>query len=289
MRLISKWKGRRRASSPNPRREVVLSNRRVVRLSKRRKFLIVAVILSLTLLFLQRVGAESRLYWLMGYFVLSYVLSAWSLYKDLNGIEWLTNLTLPSFYTLSLSLFYFLLPKVVVTQVLMMIFMAVGVYAILLTQNIFVVASIRTIQLIRAARAVGFLITIVTAALLFHVILSLRLGPIITTLLVMLSSLFLFIQGLWSSDLQDKISGSVMALSFVSALIVAEIALAMNFWLVDVAMGSILLSMAVYVLLGVFQHQLEGRLFKKTLQEYIGFGVIVFIIVATSVFLRWGS
>lgn len=288
MRLTSKIRSRPRHQS-NPRREKVAKSKKLYTLSKRRKFLIVSILLSLFLLVLQRIGAENRLIWLAIYSVFAYIASAWSLYKDLNGVEWITNLTLPTLFATSLSLFYFLLPQVFITQIIVMIFMAIGVYAILLTQNIFVVASIRTIQLIRAARAVGFLITIVTAALIFDVILSMRIGAIFTTLLVLVSSFLLFLQGLWSSDLQDRISGKVAVMSLVSSLIVSEIAGAMSFWLVDVAMGSILLSMAVYMLLGVYQHQLEGRLFRKTLQEYIGFGVIVFFIVATSVFLRWGS
>lgn len=256
-------------------------------LSKRRKFLLVAILLSLFLLFLQGMPPEKRLLALSLFFVVSYVLSAWSLFKDLNGIEWLTNLLLPSLFPVSVGLFYYLLPQEAVTRFIVAVVFAIGMYALLLTANIFSVASIRTIQLLRAARAVGFLLTIVTSAFLFHVILSLRLGTVSTVVLVFVVCIPLFLQGLWSSLLEDRIDARIAGYTLVSSIIVAQLTAALSFWLVDVAMGSIFLAMVVYVLLGIYQHELEDRLFKKTMQEYAGFGLIVFLIVVVSVILRW--
>jgi hypothetical protein len=41
------------------------------------------------------------------------------------------------------------------------------------------------------------------------------------------------------------------------------------------------------VVLGLFQHDTEGRLFARTIQEYLGFAGIVFAVVITAVLVSW--
>ena len=190
-------------------------------------------------------------------------------------------------FPLSVGLFYFLLPQQTITRLVVLVLFTVGIYALLLTANIFAVASIRTIQLLRAARAVGFLLTVLTGAFLFNLILSLKFSFLPVAGLVFAVSYPLFLQGLWSSELTTTLSKRTALYSLISSLVIAQFALALSFWPVDVAMGSIFLAMVVYVMLGLLQHLVEERLFRKTLQEYLGFGGIVFAIVVVSVFLRW--
>jgi len=57
---------------------------------------------------------------------------------------------------------------------------------------------------------------------------------------------------------------------------VGEIALALAFWPVTLVVGSLFLTVAVYVLLGLGQAQLEQRLFSQTLKEYLTVGILVF-------------
>lgn len=269
------------------RRKRVTKVRRNLGLSKRRRFILVSLILSVGLLIVQGLTPEERIIAFVAYFVISYALSAWSLYQDLNGIEWFTNLILPSLFPVSLGIFYFLLPQHPVTRLIVVVLFAVGMYALLLTSNIFAVASIRTIQLLRAARAVGFLITVLTATFLYHLVLSFKLDFYLVPLLVFVVSLPLFINGYWSSDLKDRLSKKVIQYSIVSSLIVSQVSMALSFWPVEAAMGSIFLAMVLYVILGLFQHLMEERLFKRAISEYMTFGVIVFIIVVVSVFFRW--
>lgn len=269
------------------RRTVVLKQRKLAGLSKRRRFLLVSIVLSLVLLFIQNIPTEQRLLAFLFYFLVSYGLSAWALIKDLNGVEWITNLILPSFFPVSVGLFYFLLPQQAVTRVLVLIAFAIGMYALLLTANIFGVASIRTIQLLRAARAVGFLFTVLTSAFLFFLVLSFKLNAISSLLLIFVFSYPLFLQGLWSSLLEEKIDARVGLLSLGLSLLLTELAVGIMFWPIDIAMGSVYLAMVVYVFLGLGQQMLEDRLFKKTIQEYLGFGVIVFVIVTISTIFQW--
>lgn len=256
-------------------------------INKRRRFVLVAFILTVGLFAIQNLPVESRI-WAFGLYGLgSYLLCAWSLFKDLRGIAWFADLILPTLYPVAVGLFYFLLPQHDVTRIIVAGLFGVSMYGLLLTTNIFAVASIRTIQLLRAARAVGFLLTILTSALFFHFIFSLRVGVPYVALLTLLVALPLFLFGVWSYTLTERFAEKELGYSLIGGLVLMEVAVAISFWLVDVSLISIFLSMIVYVVLGLMQHELEERLFVRTLQEYVGFGILVFVIIVSVVFGRW--
>ncbi len=255
-------------------------------LTKRRRFLLVSLLLSVGLLIVQRLPVESR-YSAIGFFALSaYLLTAWSLLKDLHGTGWVTNLILPTFYPVSVALFYFLLPQATLTRVIVMILFAITMYGLLLTANIFAVASFRTIQLLRAARAVGFLLSILTSAFLFHVIFSLHVSGFIVTPLIFAVAMPILWQGI-ASYVASGSTKTGFYYALVGAVVIMEVGIALSFWLIDAPLSSVVLAMAMYVTLGLFQHDLEGRLFKRTMQEYVGFASIVFVVVTIAVVLRW--
>lgn len=255
-------------------------------LTKRRKFLVVSLLLSMGLLIVQRLPVESRYSAIAFFAVAAYLLTAWSLFKDLHGINWLINLILPTFYPVSVALFYFLLPQAPSTRAVVVLLFAISMYGLLLTANIIAVASIRTIQLLRAARVVGFLLSIVTSAFIFHVIFSLRVSGGIVGALVFGFSLPILWQGAWSYVVSSHVKREFYY-GLVGAVVMGELALALSFWLIGVPLASVVLSMGMYVILGLFQHDLEGRLFNRTIQEYLGFAGIVFVVVATAVIFRW--
>ncbi len=255
-------------------------------LTKRRKFVLVSLLLSFGLIVIQRLPIEERYSAIVGFAVASYFLTAWSLLSELRGSAWLTNMILPTFYPVSVALFYFLLPAEPVTRWIVTLLFAISMYGLLLTANIFAVASIRTIQLLRAARAVGFLLTVLSAAFLYHVIFSLRVSVGIVAPLVFLATFPLVLQGVWSYSLTGSIKRET-GYATVGSIVITEMATALSFWLIDIPMASVMLSMAMYVVLGIFQHDVEERLFTRTIQEYVGFAAIVFLVVAGAVFLRW--
>lgn len=255
-------------------------------LSKRRKFVIVSVLLSLGLVVVQRLPVEERYAAIAVFAIAAYFLTAWSLLKELRSYAWITNMTLPTLYPISVALFYFLLPQATVTRWVVTGIFAVSMYALLLTSNIFSVASIRTIQLLRAARAVGFLISILSAAFLYYVLFSLHVSVLIVAPLSFAIAFPLILQGVWSYRLESTI-GKEMAYAATGGIILMEVATALSFWRIDVPMASVMLAMAMYVVLGLFQHDVEERLFTRTIQEYVGFAVIVFLIVTGAVLWRW--
>jgi hypothetical protein len=256
-------------------------------MSKRRKIIFVSLILSLGLLFIQTKIVAHRYWAILGLSVLAYFLTAWALREGLNGVEWLAVLSLPVLFTAGVSLSYYLFPPQWLARFSIIGLYALGVYVLLLTENIFSVASIRSIQLLRSAQATGFLLTLVTAFFLFDTVFSFRLEPWLNFLIIFGISFFLFLQGLWSVTLEERISSKLLLFSLVLALVLAEMALAISFWPVSVATGSLFLITVLYLLLGLIQNSLLERLFKKTIREYLWVGLIVFLTIFLTT--QWGS
>ncbi|MBI4136537.1 hypothetical protein HY469_00585, partial [Candidatus Roizmanbacteria bacterium] len=133
-----------------------------IRLSKRQEFVIITGILTLGLVAVQLLPVELRYWFLFGLTAVSYILSAIGLREDLKSVEYVMLLTLPTLFTAAVGLFYFLLPVRWLTRLPIALLYAIGIYAILLVENIYNVAVNRSIQLLRVAHAVGFLATLTT-------------------------------------------------------------------------------------------------------------------------------
>ena len=87
----------------------------------------------------------------------------------------------------------------------------------------------------------------------------------------------IYLQGFWSVTLDKNFTQEIISTSFISSLITTEIAVSLFFWPVTIAVGSLFLTLTAYVMLGLGQSNLEGRLFKGTVRDYILVAVIVFI------------
>jgi hypothetical protein len=198
----------------------------------------------------------------------------------------LLTLILPTMFTLGVGIFWFLLPSSIFTRIPIIIFYATGIYILALTMNIFTVSAVRTIALLRAARGVGFVLTLVTSFLVFDAILSLRTFLPITALSIALLSFPLFIQGIWHADLKNEFSKEILTFGLISSLVMGEIAALLFFWPVTVVVGSLFLTVGIYMLIGLGQALWEGRLFSQTLREYLLMVMLVFVgmFIAT----KWG-
>lgn len=256
-------------------------------MSKRRRFLITSIILSLGFLGIQFLTDQNRFLAIGVLGALAATLFAWSLLEGLGRNMTLLTLILPMFFTLGVGIFWFLLPGSIFARIPIVIFYGAGIYVLSLTMNIYSVAAIRTIALLRAARGVGFVLTLVTFFLIFDAILSLRSPIWLTIPLVTVFSFPLFAQGFWSVNLQREFSKELVSLSAVSSLIIGEIAAALFFWPVSVVVGSLFLTVAVYMSLGLGQSKLEGRLFAATVREFLTVGLLVFIAIFFAT--HWGG
>lgn len=253
-------------------------NRRIT-LSKRQQFVGVTLLLTLGLVFTQLVSADWRYPMVAVLSVAAYLLSAFGLREDLRGIEWVTLLILPTLFTTAVSLFYFLLPVRWLTRLPVAVLYAVGIYALLLTENIYNVAVERTIALLRAAHSVGFLLTLVTYFLLMQTILAFRLSSFANAALVGIITLPLALQTLWAIELGEGIGRRAMDLTLIIVVVLAELAWIFSFWPVRTTLLALFFTTCFYGLAGMAQQYLAERLYKKTVWEFFGVVVVVLAIV----------
>ena len=139
-------------------------------LNKRQKIIVTTLILSLGLLSTQLVDFSLRFAFIGGLGVLAYILSLWSLWEGINLTKAIILMILPAFFTVAVSSFYFLLPVRWLTRLPVAFTFGLMFYLLLLAQNVFNVAAIRTIPLYRAASTASFLFTLLSAFFIFNVI-----------------------------------------------------------------------------------------------------------------------
>lgn len=256
-------------------------------ISKRQSFVLVTIFLTLGLLITQLIKSDFRFLAVGILAVLTYFLFAWALREDLAGIEWLTLLLLPALFTLAVGFSYFLLPVRWITRLPIVASFGVGIYALLLTENIYNVAAIRTIQLLRPAHTVGFLLTLVSAFLLFEVLFSFHFPFWGNFLGVFLITLLLIFQSLWSINLEPSLSSKLLLYTLFLSLSLAELGLVLSFWPLSGTMVSLFLTTVMYGVVGLTQHWLTRRLFRKVLREFVLVAGIVFLLMLITT--RWGG
>jgi hypothetical protein len=256
-------------------------------MSKRQKFIASSLILSLGFLGVQALEAPYRFYAIGGLGLLTLILLYWSLYEGLGLNATLLTLILPFFFTIGVGIFWFLLPSSIFARFPVILFYGFGIYVLALTSNIFTVAAIRTIALLRAARGVGFVLTLTTVFLVCDAILSMKFSFYLTAAIVALLSAPLFLQGLWVIPLEHKFSKDLLNMTLIFSLMMGETALSLSFWPSTVVVGSLFLTVVVYILLGLGQARLESRLFTQTVKEYLVVGMLVFIGMFFAT--RWGG
>lgn len=269
-------------------------------LEKRQRFIFVSFALSLILFGIQGIkDPEQRIIFVFVFGLITFFLSAFALYEELEGIEWVTLMILPVLFSVSIAFFVPLLPRsidsisifpllpeearfvAVLIKFGFWLFYAAGFYSLLLTENIFNVSGIRTIQLLRAAHAIGFLFTLVSAFLLYNVLFSLETNFVVIFLGVFLVSFPLILQGLWSVNLEEGITYSVGKYTTVLTLVLSQIALILSFWPTNDTLNALFLTAVMYELLGLAQHHFSGRLVRRAVYEFALVAVVVFLMMLT--------
>lgn len=258
---------------------------RHVALSKRQQFVIITTILTLGLIITQMAPSDWRYPLVFTFSLATFLLTAFGLREDLAGIEWLTLLALPTLFTAAVLLFYFLLPIRWLTRLPVAVLYAVGMYALLLTENIFNVAAERSIALLRAAHTIGFLLTLVTYFLLISTIFSFRMSVGWTVLFIGGISFILIIQALWSVELNARVSGEVGRITGVLTIVLMELVWVLGFWPVTPILIALFLTTCVYCSVGMAQQYIGDKFYKKTAIEFVSVVLIVFMILLMAT--RW--
>lgn len=265
-------------------------------MSKRAKFVLVGIILGTLLWLGSLVSVDFRFGIVLAVSSVAYILSVWVLFDDLKGIEWVTLLVLPVMFTLGAGLFGNFLPAAVPSmfgktiqletslllaglfKILYYLFFIVGIYGILLIENIFSVASIRTIQLFRAARSANFVFSLITSLFFYTVALSLKMPFWWVTVITFIVTFLLAYANLWSVDLKNASYKDIYKFSFSASWVVACVSLVLCFWPVKPFMGGLMLTSTIYALLGVLEQRLSNRVYLDGLVEY-GVSSLIIIVI----------
>lgn len=255
--------------------------------NKRQKIIITSGIMTflllLGLLYTQLViDVSLRFKFIIGLGILSYGLSFWALMPGMNKTKAVVLLILPTFFTMSVASFYYILPIRWFTKLPVAVFYGFWFYFLLLSQNVFNVAATRTIPLYRAATTAGFILTIFSALCLYSVIAALNLNYYWNGIICFVVSFPLILQILWSMKMEERISAAITAQSIILSLMIGELAIVLSFWpstanVRSFAIASILAA-SMYVLVGIVTHHLRERLGEKEVWEYVGFGSIVWLV-----------
>ena len=151
-------------------------------ISKRQRFIFSVFLLSLGLFIAEYFLGKSGIYIVVGLAVATVVLLYFSLRQDLEDSFTPQTFILPFMYTLGIGLFYLLVPARFITRVGMTSLYALGLYSLFLSQNIFTVSAIRTIQLLSSARTVSLVLSLLSYFFISNVVFSFHINVFITLL-----------------------------------------------------------------------------------------------------------
>ncbi|KKR11979.1 MAG: hypothetical protein UT39_C0001G0034 [Candidatus Woesebacteria bacterium GW2011_GWA1_39_21] len=252
-------------------------------MDKRKRFIISSAILTATLITVQLLENQTYKFIciaLLG--VLLVILFWWSLREGLKSKISFLILVLPLYYSIGSAVFWFLLPKSLWVTTFVSIFYGVSIYALFLTANVYSVSYLKTIALYRAAKGVGFLLTLIAFFLTLDGIISLRLSYLIIGPLVFVLTFPLYLQGFWTTTLESNMNPKAVNMALVASLLQAQVSIVLFFWPVSVIVGSLFLTIFFYIVMGLGQSEIEGRLFSQTVREYLMVGTVVFIVMLLS-------
>jgi len=259
----------------------------IIALDKRQKFVLSVIFLSLSLFITEyQFGKSSGFYIVFVLSILCDLFLFWAIRHDIKENFTWNLFILPFFFNLAFGLFYFLIPARLYARIIMTVLYAFGLYSLFLSQNIFTVSAIRTIQLLSGARIVSFVITLISFFFLSNIVLTLHLSIFPYLLLIFIYTFALIYHSIWTYTLQ-KTARSIHLWVLALSLAVVEVAGAVWFWPSGPTVLALFLTGFFYTLVGLSHVWFERRLFKGVLWEYVWVGVVVFFVL--NLFTQWGQ
>ncbi len=253
-------------------------------INKRQRFIFSVLFLSLGLFISEHFLGKSGLYIVFLLSVLTTVFLYFSLKQDLKDNFSPQIFILPFFYSLSVGLFYLLVPARLLTRIGMTTLYAIGLYSLYLSQNIFTVSSIRTIALLSGARTVSLVLTLLSYFFLSNVVFSFHINVFITLSLIFIYTFAFVLQAIWIHTLEKNPFAQVFWVVSLTVCL-SEIALFLWFGPSSPTVSALFLTSIFYVLVGLSQAWFEKRLFRSVILEYFWITVISFIFLV--VFTNW--
>ncbi len=249
---------------------------------RREKFVLASALLSLLLLGVLLSPIAFRLGFVALFSLLTYGIASWALSDDLQKHERWTIVPFPAWYATAVAAFYVVLPEHWGSRVGLLVLFGLGMYAILLTSNIFSVAKGRSIQLLYAAHASQLFFTLLISLLLTNTIFSFYLPFYWIVLLIGIVHFPLIFHSIWAIRLNYPVEKEVQQLAVLLTLMIMSVTLSLTFFPLSVWQYALLVMSVLYMGLGIFQSYLKGRLFSRTLREYAmvaGFTIVMFLLI----------
>lgn len=256
---------------------------------KRIRFLFASIFIALVFLVFLALPYEFR-YYAMAVGVVLLVLIMWfGLDIKKNTPTMIRNMTvvLPGSFFIGYGLFAAIIPYSLITGIILSVFLGIIVYVIFLVENVFLFAvGYKTVPLYRAAYTVGSIIMLLTAFFLFDSLYSFSLSYWLNMVMVYIISVWLFAYHYFSVTIELPDDGSkldIRSYVLLPPLLMSELALVLSFWPIGIFKGSIYLTAIIYVIAGLIQSDIRGRLFKKIWLNFtwIGIAIVLGIILMT--------
>lgn len=255
-------------------------------IDKRQKFVLAVIILSLGLFFTEYQLTQWGIVVTLILPFLTVLFLLWAVYTDLKENKLYQVVILPFIYTFAFGFFYLLTPTSFIIRLLLTAIYAFGLYSLFLSQNIFIVSSSRTIQLLSGARIVSFVITVISYFFLTNIIFSFHVIIFPVIVLIAFYTYLLIYHSLWTYTLQKYSQPLMIWVSALTACVI-EIASLVWFWPSNPTVTALFLTGFFYAIVGLSHIWLEKRFFKGILWEYVWVGTIVFFVLL--LFTQWGK
>lgn len=254
-------------------------------MSKRQKFVAASLLLTGLMIIPQFLGGFWKYVAIGAISFLVLPVYFWALREAIVVREAVLLSVLPMLFTLSVGLFWFLLPTGFLVAIFLYLFYGAGMYILFLVCNIYAVSLVRTIPLARSAKSVGFVYSLLTIFLFVNFVLASDINIFVSALVISLFVFIIYTLNNWVSVLDVTHYHQVFTYALYSALAVFQVAIMLFFWPLTTTIYSLTLATLSYVIIGLGQMAMERRLFKSTIAEYTRITTLIFLGVVFSV--RW--
>ena len=209
-----------------------------------------------------------------------------ALLENIENIEWLVLFILPIYLAISLLLFYYLLPIRWLTRIPYLAVLGVGMYASILSVNIFNVGVEKSLPLYRAAYSVSNFLSLLAFFLLYTVLYSFRLHFLLNTFFGMLLAWPLFFHSVWVANPKSVLEERVYKYATINTILLTGAIFVLNFIPIKTNIYALYTVAIVYLLSGLTQEIMTDTVFKERVREYL----IVFFLLTILVFATaaWG-
>lgn len=253
-----------------------------IKIEKRVRFVISALIMSSLLLISTFFFFDKAIIFIPIFIIVAYFLTYFSILEGVDRSEWIMLFLIPVIFSVAFYLFYFLFPVRWLTRLPFIAIYAVGIYATLLTSNIFNVGVEKSLQLYRAAFSVNYFFQTIIVFLIANILFSARQNFFINALLIGASVFPLSFQLYWTIKLNLELERDFFLYAFFTAVVMAQIALVISFVPFVPSILALIITASYYSVSGLVTAFIDGRLFKQTVREYlIVLGVVAAIALLT--------